>query len=131
MCVEGDGGRCRTNGVTYKITCKGCEESYIGETSQNAYTRGLQHMSSVNGNTDYTTPGAGGKPKSKPTLKHHVDEKHPTEHPLKFRMEVTGVYGGDALLRQVSEAVQIRSTPRQMNRQEEWRQVRLPRLRLL
>ena len=46
-------------------------------------------------------------------------------------MEVTGVYGGDALLRQVSEAVKIKETKGQMNRQEEWKQIQLPRLGLL
>ena len=41
------------------------------------------------------------------------------------------VFGGDALLRQVSEAVQIREESGQMNRQQEWRMVQLPRLGLL
>ena len=44
------GGRCRVNGVTYKITCKECGETHVGETSQNAYTRGLAHMRTVTGN---------------------------------------------------------------------------------
>ena len=35
---------------------------------------------------------------------------------------------GDALLRQVSEAVKIREESGQMNRQQEWRMVKLPRL---
>ena len=41
------------------------------------------------------------------------------------------VLGGDALLRQVNEAVQIREESGQMNRQQEWRQIQLPRLGLL
>ena len=46
-------------------------------------------------------------------------------------MTVTGIYGGDAIKRLVvSEAVKIRNTTGQMNRQEEWRQIRLPRLGL-
>ena len=66
------------------------------------------------------------------TLKHHVDEKHAAEaEPPKFKMEVTEIFGGDALKRQVSEAIQIRETRGQMNRQEEWRQIQLPRLGLL
>ena len=51
--------------------------------------------------------------------------------PPKFKMEVTEIFGGDALKRQVSEAIQIRETRGQMNRQEEWRQIQLPRLGLL
>ena len=27
VCAEGDGGRCRVNGVFYKITCKGCGDT--------------------------------------------------------------------------------------------------------
>ena len=46
-------------------------------------------------------------------------------------MEVLKVFGGDALLRQVSEAVQIREESGQMNRQQEWRQIQLPHLGLV
>ena len=37
VCVEGEGGRCRVDGVTYKVTCKGCGELYIGQSSKNAF----------------------------------------------------------------------------------------------
>ena len=155
VCVEGDGGRCRIDGVTYKVTCKGCGEVYIGQSSKNAYTRGKEHMLTVNaGQTAHrarsqaqpsqsqpsqSQPSQASsqtygrrKPQPKPTLKHHVDEKHAAEvEPPKFKMEVTEIFGGDALKRQVSEAIQIRETRGQMNRQEEWRQIQLPRLGLL
>ena len=42
--VEGDGGRCRVDGITYKVTCKGCDEVYVGEISKNAYICGLEHL---------------------------------------------------------------------------------------
>ena len=143
VCVEGEGGRCRVNGVTYKLTCKGCGEVYIGQSSKNAYTRGKEHVSTVNpGRTAPRAPSqaqplqsqpsqsqpsqassqtyGSRKPRPKPTLKHHVDEKHAAEaEPIKFKMEVTEVFGGDALMRQISEAIQIRETGGQMNRQEE------------
>ena len=165
VCVEGDGGRCRTDGVVYKVTCKGCDETYIGQSSKNAYTRGKEHVGTVSvrgsqaqsqtddgqsqvapssqtrgrprrqtGGTQSQVPlsqlsGIIKKPQPKPTLKAHVDEKHAGEPP-KFKMEVVKMHGGDALLRQISEAVQIRETKGQMNRQEEWRQIQLPRLGL-
>ena len=169
VCVEGDGGRCRTEGVVYKVTCKGCDETYIGQSSKNAYTRGKEHIGTVSvrgsqaqsqtddgqsqvappsqtrgrprrpppsqtGGTQSQVPlsqlsGIIKKPQPKPTLKAHVDEKHAGEPP-KFKMEVVKMHGGDALLRQISEAVQIRETKGQMNRQEEWRQIQLPRLGL-
>ena len=130
VCAEGDGGRCRAEGVTYRITCKGCGETYVGETSQNAYTRGLAHMRTVTANLP--PPKAGEKEKPKPTLRHHVDEMHGNDTGIpSFKMEVLKVFGGDALLRQVSEAVLIRETKGQMNRQEEWRRIQLPHLGLL
>ena len=77
----------------------------------------------------YSFSGIIKKPQPKPTLKAHVDDKHAGEPPT-FKMEVVKMHGGDALLRQISEAVQIRETKGQMNRQEEWRQIQLPRLGL-
>ena len=68
MCVEGDGGRCRIEGITYKLTCKGCDEVYVGETSKNAYTRGLEHLYNV-------TAPVKDPSKPKPTLRAHVDER--------------------------------------------------------
>ena len=44
-----------------------------------------------------------------------------------FEMKVTGVFGGDATKRQVTEAVCIQHARGELiNRQEEWRQVKLP-----
>ena len=90
VCAEGDGGRCIVNGVTYKIACKECGEIYVGETSQNAYTRGLAHMRTVTGNLPPPTNGEREKPK--PTLRHHVDKvyKNDEERP-RFKMEVLRV----------------------------------------
>ena len=69
------------------------------------------------------------KPQPKPTLKVQIDEIHAGE-PQKFKMEVVKMHGGNALLRQISEAVQIHETIGLMNRQEEWRQIQLPHLGL-
>ena len=89
-----------------------------------AYTRGLEHLYGI------TIP-IKDPSKSKPTLRAHIDERHSADpSPPAFKMKVTGVYAGDATKRQVSEAVKIRNTAGQMNRQEEWRQIRLPRLGL-
>ena len=46
-------------------------------------------------------------------------------------MEVLGVFVGDVLLRQVSEALQIREECDQVNIQQEWRQIQLLHLGLL
>ena len=91
-------------------------------TPKNAYTRGKEHVSTVNAgqapphaqsqvqltqsqrtqNQPFQAPSQTlgiRKPPPKPTLKHHVDEKHAAEaEPPKFKMEVTEVFGGDALM---------------------------------
>ena len=47
-----------------------------------------------------------------------------------YIMNVTGVYGNDALLRQVTEAVQIRHTRNAINNKEEWNHLWLPSISL-
>ena len=79
VCAEGDGGRCRINGVTYELTCKSCNDVYVGETSRNAYTRGLAHIASVSAPHNPQTTHRDGKPVPKSTLKHHVDTVHATD----------------------------------------------------
>ena len=119
VCGDGEGGRCRREGVTYEVRCKGCEGRYIGETSRNAFTRGLEHKS-----------GLVKKDKKSPLHLHDV-ESHGGSTPG-FEMKVTGVFGGDATKRQVRESVLIQQTPQTdlINRRDEWRQVKLPMVRL-
>ena len=31
----------------YNVTCKGCGETYIGQSSKNVYTRGKEHVGTV------------------------------------------------------------------------------------
>ena len=71
VCVEGEGGRCRVNGVTYKLTCKGCGEVYIGQSSKNAYTLGKEHVSTVNaGWTAPRAPSQAQPSQSQPSQSH-------------------------------------------------------------
>ena len=39
-----NGGNCKLNGMVYKIQCKECNDKYIGETSRNGHSRGLEHV---------------------------------------------------------------------------------------
>ena len=119
VCGDGDGGRCRREGVTYEVKCKGCEGKYIGETSRNAFSRGLEHKAGLT------------KQDKKSPLHLHNLERHGGRAPG-FEMKVTGVFGGDALKRQVRESVMIQQTPEEelLNRRDEWRQVKLPQVRL-
>ena len=59
---------------------------------RNAYTRGKWHMQSVTGKSG----------ENDPTLKHHIVTRHAEDEVRpKFKMKVTGVYGGDATKRLV------------------------------
>merc|ERR1711923_23149 len=76
----------------------------VPDISRNAYTRGLAHIASVSAPHNPQTTHRDGKPVPKSTLKHHVDTVHATDStPPAFKMRVTGVYGGDATKRLVSE----------------------------
>ena len=114
--VGRSGKACRTEGVTYQIECVSCGCVYVGETARNAYTRGLEHQTSVS-RKDLTSP-----------LYIHCVDQH-NDSPVEFQMEVTGTFGGDALKRQITESVHIQSTPAHLllNRRDEWRQTLLPR----
>ena len=82
VCGDGKGGRCRSEGVTYEVTCRGCEGRYIGETSRNAFTRGREHKSDLQ------------KRNRKSPLVLHNEKKHGTVPSPGFEMKVTGVFGG-------------------------------------
>ena len=116
---EGEGGRCRSEGVTYVVDCSRCDSKYIGETARNAFTRGLEHRAAVT-----------KKDTNSPLYAHSLHEHAGT--PTTYNMRVTGVFGGDALKRQITESVQIQSTPAHslLNRRDEWRHVVLPRIDL-
>ena len=117
ICSGSAGGRCREEGVTYKIECE-CGDRYFGETSRNAHTRGLEHKRSLH-----------KRDQNSPLVLHSIEE-HRGRIP-KFNMTVTGSYRNDALKRQISEGIQIEQCRRGLlNRRDEWRQARLPRLRL-
>ena len=121
MVCEGKKGRCRSTGVTYEVRCKRCGDRYIGETARNAYTRGMEHRDGI-------------EKRSKESPFHvHDMERHGgvSEGAAGYEMKVTGVFGGDATKRQVAEAVHIQHARGELiNRQDEWRQVKLPRIEL-
>ena len=63
----------------------------------------------------------------------HSEERHGERAKLEdYEMKITGMYGGDATKRQVVEAIKIQHIQGStlINRQDEWRQVRLPRIQM-
>ena len=106
-------GPCSAFGVTYEVECKECGQKYVGETSRSAYTRGKEHLRQLDSNSTQSV------------LERHSKEKH---HGLvqDFKMNVTGVYGNDAMMRQVSESIRIRKDG-VINNKKEWNYFNLPR----
>ena len=115
ICQSGGTGSCRSEAVNYDIVCKECESPcYRGETSINAYARGLEHVEDLE--------------KKLPTsvMNRHSIQKHNGLVP-EFQMNMTGTYVNDAMLRQITEAVQIRRTPsgKLANSKDEWNYLHL------
>ena len=114
---EKGGGGCRYDSVTYEIVCTVCLKRYLGETSRNGFTRGLEHKAALF-RRDVNS-----------VLYQHCKEEH-RGRIVPFKMRITGNFGGDALKRQLSESVMIQESPSNeiLNRRDEWRHIQLPRV---
>ena len=120
VCSSEGTGNCDSEAVTYEIKCLGgCEVKnvYKGETADSAYTRGLQHISHLNARNLTNSP-----------LWRHCREVH-SGVIQEFQMNVTGTFRNDAMLRQITEAVQIENVGARelMNTRTEWNMTRVPR----
>ena len=121
ICTTDGKGNCFTESVNYKICCQGEEcrrkNIYKGETSGNGYTRGLEHMANL----------ASRKVDRSPLWRHCVEQHGGVIQP--FQMSITRSYRNDAMLRQITEAVQINNTDINvlMNDRAEWNMTRIPR----
>ncbi|KXJ27481.1 60S ribosomal protein L24 [Exaiptasia diaphana] len=100
-----------------KISCSECSQTYIGETSRNTYMRGREHLREL----DNRSKGS--------VLWSHAREEHEGKIP-DYTCDVTNVFQGDALLRQVSEAVLINKVKPEMNTKKEWNFANIPRARI-
>ena len=108
-------GLCRKEGVTYEMVCKACRDKYIGETGRTAWARMNEHL------YEYKMR------KESSVLWRHCKEKHESKE-QEFVYQVRDVFGSDATLRQVTEAVDIRRECSGMNNKGEWGHTSLPRL---
>ena len=120
VCSSGGTGNYNAESVTYAIKCMGdCAERniYKGESASNAYTRGVKHQTDLNGRNAVNSP-----------LWKHCRDTH-NGAMQEFKMNVTGTFKNDAMLRQISEAVQIECTDAGslMNTRAEWNMTRVPR----
>merc|ERR1712208_89683 len=94
----GEGGDCRKKSIGYEIGCDECSETksvlYHGETSKNAYVRGLQHLD----NYKYKIQSSA--------LYKHAQTDHQSRLDVKYSMKVKSNFK-DTLTRQVNEGVRI------------------------
>ena len=109
---RGQGGECRRNNVGYTLICDECGEdevSYVGETGQNVYTRGLCHMANYQ-----------GKHPDSPLWK-HAQMVHGGNTAVSYSMKVVKCFK-DPLSRQINEAVRIANcnATTQLNSKTEW-----------
>ena len=116
VCTTGKKGPCRSNGVTYELVCQLCRHKYIGETSRSAYTRGKEHLRALE------------QREQSSVMWRHSRDKHGGNVPG-FTMNVTGTFQNDAMLRQISESVQINQVQQDqlITTKSEWSYFRIPR----
>ena len=122
ICEKNGRGSCSKDGINYEISCVGCEEDnhggkYHGESSKNGFTRGKKHLEEFDRRAESSV------------IWRHCRERHGGEI-QDFKMNITGNYRNDAMLRQISEAVRINDTPREqlINNRTEWNYVNFPRV---
>ena len=120
VCSSGGTGNCYSEGVTYEIDCEGeCnkDDEYRGESGGNGFTRGLKHLDDLRARNVKNS-----------LLWRHCRDVHNGEM-QRFKMRITGTFRDDAMLRQITEAVQIDNVEpgRLMNTRTEWNITRVPR----
>ena len=106
---RGKGGNCQRNNINYEIECQLCPEGrkavYIGETSNNLYTRTKQHIGRRNHEESF--------------VNRHTEECHQGEE-IKMEARVTHT-NKDCLTRQIREGILIRRcTKPLLNSKSEW-----------
>ena len=84
-----------------------CKCKYVREMSRSAYSRGMENLQSAETS------------EVRSAMLRHAN----------FKMNITGVFRDDAMLRQITEAVNIRNTPsdKLLNTKKEWNYVSIPR----
>jgi hypothetical protein len=109
---RGKGGECRRNNIGYILYCDVCGADnvcYVGETGQNAYTRGLKHMVNYRGD------------QSDSPLWKHAQMSHGGSLDVSYSMKIEGCLRYP-LTRQVNKALRVANcmSATQLNSKAEW-----------
>ena len=116
VCSTGGKGFRRSTGVTFEMVCQVCRHKYIRETSRSAYTRGKEHLRSLE------------KREESSVLRRHSCDNHGGDI-RGFTMNVTGTFHNNAMFRQFTESVRINQVGegQLINTKGEWSYFRIPR----
>ena len=116
VCSTDGKGPCRSTGVTYELVRQLCRQKYSGETLRRAYTRGKEHLRALE------------QREQSSVMWRHSCEKHDGNVPG-FPMNVTAMFQSDAMLRQISESIQINKVQQHqlINTKSKWSYFRIPR----
>ena len=105
--------------MVYKISCDGTKENgekcknitYIGETSRSIAERFAEHKRALLHEST--------EQKKKSVFYEHITKEH-NQVPQPLKLEIVGSYPGDAMLRQMAEAVMIADEKPVINSKDEW-----------
>ena len=98
------------------MKCETCKAQYIGETSRTAYTRIKEHMKDMRNKTENSV------------IWRHKQENHRGGKQM-IEAKVRKGFRGDATLRQITEALDIKYETPEINQKDEWKgPLRLPQL---
>ena len=114
--------KCKIPSIVYKISCKessekGIKANYYGESSFNAYTRGLKHLQNYRSKNKDT--------QEKSALRQHAIKVH-NDKKVSYKMEIIKTFKNNPMARQVLESVHIVNSKNQddypMNSKNEFNQ---------
>ena len=119
VCATEDKVNCKHREVVYKISCDGTKENgekcknitYIGETSRSIAERFSEHKRALLHEST--------EQKKKSVFYEHITKEH-NQVPQPLKLEIVGSYPGDAMLRQMAEAVMIADEKPVINSKDEW-----------
>ena len=108
VCTTGGKGNCRALNANYQMSCE-CGDHYTGTTTRGGYIRGNEHVKDLQAKNEESD------------FWRHCRCKHGGEI-KNLKMDIIETFKGDALLRQVSEAVRIERADQErlINRRREY-----------